>query len=67
MLAAFPEAEVWLSTDSAEPAARSAYTDPDRLPLLILCDRPRHIIHACAGYRVGSVDTALAFCQLETK
>ena len=40
---------------------------PDRLPLLILCDRPRHIIHACAGYRVGSVDTALAFCQLETK
>ena len=67
VLAAFPEAEVWLSADSAEPAARSAYTDPDRLPLLILCDRPRHIIHACAGYRVGSVDTALAFCQLETK
>ena len=26
-----------------------------------------YIIHACAGYRVGSVDTALAFCQLETK
>ena len=67
VLAAFPEAEVWLSAGSAEPAARSAYTDPDRLPLLVLCDRSRHIIHACAGYCVGSVDTALAFCRPETE
>ena len=67
VLAAFPEAEVWLSAGSAEPAARSAYTDPDSLPLLVLCDRPRHIIHACAGYCVGSVDTALAFCRPETE
>lgn len=62
VLVAFPEAEVWLSSDSAEPAARSAYVDPDSLPLLLLCDRPRHIIHAAAGYRVGSIDTALSFC-----
>ena len=62
VLAAFPDAEVWLSAGSAGPAARSAYADPDSLPLLILCDRPRHILHACAGYRVGSIDTALAFC-----
>ncbi len=61
--AAFPEAEVWLTADSAGPAARSAYVDPDSLPLLLLCDRPRHIIHAAAGYRIGSVDTALAFCR----
>ena len=67
VLAAFPEAEVWLSAGSAESAARSAYTDPDSLPLLVLCGRPRRIIYACAGYRVGSVDTALAFCQPETK
>ncbi len=33
------------------------------LPLLILCDRPRHIIHAAAGYRIGSIDTALSFCR----
>ena len=65
VLAAIPEAEVWLSADSAEPAARSAYVSPDSLPLLLLCDRPRHIIHACAGYRIGSIDTALAFCQPE--
>ena len=65
VLAALPEAEVWLTDDSAERAARSAYTDPDSLPLLLLCDGPRHIIHACAGYRVGSVDTALAFCRKE--
>lgn len=65
VLAALPEAEVWLTDDSAERAARSAYTDPDSLPLLVLCDGPRHIIHACAGYRVGSVDTALAFCRKE--
>ena len=65
VLAALPEAEVWLTDDSAERAARSAYTDPDSLPLLVLCDRPRHIIHACAGYRIGSIDTALAFCQPE--
>ena len=65
VLAAFPEAEVWLSAGSAEPAARSAYVAPDRLPLLLLCDRPRHILHACAGYRVGSLDTALAFCHPE--
>ena len=63
VLAALPETEVWLSAGSAEPAARSAYADPDSLPLLLLCDRPRHIIHACAGYRVGSIDTALAFCR----
>lgn len=66
VLAAFPEAEVWLSAGSAESAARSAYTDPDSLPLLVLCGRPRRIIYACAGYRVGSVDTALAFCQPKT-
>ena len=63
VLAAFPEAEVWLTADSAEPAARSAYVDPDSLPLLLLCDCPRHIIHAAAGYRIGSIDTALSFCR----
>ena len=63
VLAAFPEAEVWMTADSAEPAARSAYVDPDSLPLLLLCDRPRHIIHAAAGYRIGSIDTALSFCR----
>ena len=56
VLAAFPEAEVWMTADSAEPAARSAYVDPDSLPLLLLCDRPRHIIHAAAGYRIGSIE-----------
>ena len=55
--------QVWLTADSAEPAARSAYVDPDSLPLLLLCDRPRHIIHAAAGYRIGSIDTALSFCR----
>ena len=63
VLDAFPEAEVWLTEDSAEPAARSAYVEPERLPLLLVCDRPRHIVHASAGYRVGSVDTALDFVQ----
>lgn len=63
-LAAFPEAEVWFAPDCAESAARSAYVEQDRLPLLLLCDRPRHIIHASAGYRVGSVDTALDFCRM---
>lgn len=24
---------------------------------------PRHIIHAAAGYRIGSIDTALSFCR----
>ncbi len=67
VLAAFPEAEVWLTADSAEPAARSAYVAPDSLPLLVLCDRPRHIVHASAGYRVGSVATALAFLPSETE
>ena len=63
VLDAFPEAEVWLTEDSAEPAARSAYVEPERLPLLLVCDRPRHIVHASAGYRVGSVDTALDLVQ----
>ena len=62
-LAVLDRAEVWFTADSAEPAARSAYVEPDRLPLLLLCGGPRHIVHACAGYRVGSVSTALAFCQ----
>ena len=65
VLAAFPAAEVWLTDDSAEPAARSAYVVPDRLPLLLLCDRPRHILHASAGYRIGSISTALTFCRPE--
>ena len=65
VLAAFPAAEVWLTDESAEPAARSAYVAPDRLPLLLLCDRPRHILHASAGYRIGSISTALAFCRPE--
>ena len=62
-LAALARAEAWFTADSAEPAARSAYVEPDRLPLVLLCDGPRHILHACAGYRVGSVGTALAFCR----
>lgn len=62
-LAAFAQAEVWFTADSAEPAARSAYVEPDRLPLLLLCSGPRRIRYACAGYRIGSVDTALAFCR----
>ena len=62
-LAALARAEVWFTADSAEPAARSAYVEPDRLPLVLLCDGPRHILHACAGYRVGSVGTVLAFCR----
>ena len=62
-LAALARAEVWLTADSAEPAARSAYVEPDRLPLLLLCSGPHRIRYACAGYRIGSVDTALAFCR----
>lgn len=62
-LAALARAEVWFTADSAEPAARSAYVEPDRLPLLLLCSGPRRVRYACAGYRIGSVDTALAFCR----
>lgn len=67
VLAAFPEAKIWITPDSAEPAARSAYVEPGRLPLLLVCDQPRHIIHASAGYRIGSVDTALDFLRCLTE
>ena len=58
---AFPAAEVCFSAASAEPAARSAYVDPEQLPLLLLCDAPRHILHAAAGYHIGSLAQALRF------
>ena len=61
--AALARAEVWFTADSAEPAARSAYVEPDRLPLLLLCSGPRRVRYACAGYRIGSGDTALAVCR----
>ena len=62
-LAVLDRAEVWFTADSAESAARSAYVEPDRLPLLLLCSGPCRVRYACAGYRIGSVDTALAFCR----
>ena len=56
---AFPAAEICFSADSAEPAARSAYVAPDQLPLLLLCDTPRHILQATPGYHIGSLTQAL--------
>ena len=44
-------------------SALTGMTIKNHIPLLILCDRPRHIIHAAAGYRIGSIDTALSFCR----
>lgn len=63
-LAALARAEVWFTADSAEPAARSAYVEPDRLPLGSAVRRARAIFSTPgAGYCVGSVGTVLACCR----
>lgn len=42
-----------------EMAARSMYTDPEKLPLLILTDGLCHGVFAAAGYSVGMADLLL--------
>lgn len=44
---------------NAEPMARRMYTDPDKLPLLVVTGTEYNGIYISSGYNVGSVDMAL--------
>lgn len=71
-LAALARAEVWFTADSAEPAARSAYVEPDRLPLLLLCSGPapcplclRRIPHRQRRHRAGLLPAGRARARIK--
>lgn len=65
---ALPGASILLDRDGemAQLLARKTYVDPDAMPLLLVTDRPLHVVSAAAGYRVGSVGLALRIYKSAT-
>lgn len=45
--------------DVVEPLARRMYTDPEKLPLLLVVRKGMTGIYGCSGYNVGSVELML--------
>ncbi|MCI9173408.1 MAG: transglutaminase domain-containing protein [Lachnospiraceae bacterium] len=64
--AAIPEVCIYQAPleDIAEPLARSMYTDPEKLPLLVIANPGLQGIYACSGYRVGSVKLMLELLKV---
>ncbi len=64
--AAIPEICVYQAPleEIAEPLARSMYTDPEKLPLLVLANPGLQGIYACSGYRVGSAKLMLELLKV---
>lgn len=61
VLQAVPAAHIAYGSfdDIVEPLARRMYTDPEKLPLLIVTVRGMTGIYGCSGYNVGSVELML--------
>lgn len=60
-VSALPEVCVYQVSleEIVEPLARSMYTDPEKLPLLVIVNPGLQGIYACSGYRAGSVKLML--------
>lgn len=54
VLEALPGAMVCLDGGKRESMARRVYADPDKAPLVLLCNKPNHVVMAWSGYRVGA-------------
>lgn len=53
--------------ETVEPLARRMYTDPDKLPLLLVTNPGLTAIYGCSGYHVGSVDLMVKLLELGRK
>lgn len=64
--AAMPEVCIYQASleDVVEPLARSMYTDPEKLPLLVIANPGLQGIYACSGYRAGSVKLMLELLRV---
>lgn len=47
---------------AASPLARRLYTDPEKLPLIVVTSGPLRAVYASSGYNVGSADMLLRVC-----
>ncbi len=65
-IAALPKARIFQASfeDVVEPLARSMYTDPEKLPLLVIVNPGLQGVYACSGYRVGSVKLMLELLKV---
>lgn len=54
VLEALPDAMVFVDGGMREAMARRVYADPDKAPLVLLCNKPNHVVMAWSGYRVGA-------------
>ena len=63
---AFPEITIVTGSleELVEPAARKMYTDPDKLPLLLIVNPGLQGIYACSGYHAGSVKLMLELLRV---
>lgn len=53
-LQALPQARLWQADMGEVPAlSRQLFTDPERLPLVLLADDANRGLYACGGYNVG--------------
>lgn len=54
VMEALPQAQLWQADMGEVPAlARQLFTDPERLPLVLLADSQGRGLYACRGYNVG--------------
>lgn len=57
---ALPGAQLWHGDFEEVPGlARQLFTDPERLPLVLLADRQGQGLYACSGYNVGVTELLL--------
>lgn len=63
---AFPEITIAYGSldELVEPLARKMYTDPEKLPLLVIANPGLEGIYACSGYQAGSVKLMLELLRV---
>lgn len=49
--------------DSRSFTARNVYADPDRAPLVLVTDKPLHVVFVMSGYNVGGAELTAKFIQ----
>ena len=48
---------------AAGPLVRRLYTDPEKLPLIVVTSGPLRAVYVSSGYNVGSADMLLRICE----
>lgn len=67
VLDTFGNIKVYYDFGNTEPLARRLFLDPEKLPLIIVCDKKLNAVYACSGYNVGSGEMIVRICRTLSK